>query len=130
MSDFWIDDGCLTKYNGSDSEVVIPYGVNEIYDFAFEYNRRLRSIRIPPTVQKIGEAAFRGCTGLTEVTIPSSVWLIRRYAFDDCTSLTRVVFEGSQRWKTEYGKSFRVNDPYKNVEYLTETYLDDAIQEE
>lgn len=80
-SDFEIVDGVLEFYSGTEAEVVIPDGVTEIGDFAFEYCRTMESVKIPDSVTKIGVRAFRNCTRLSTVEIPSSVTCVEDEAF-------------------------------------------------
>ena len=68
---------------------VIPSGVTEIGDQAFEYCYDLKNIVIPDGVVLIGDSAFR-CSGLTSIDIPDSVTTIRESAFDRCNDLKRV----------------------------------------
>lgn len=90
-SDFTIDEnGVLTKYAGSDGDVIIPDGVTSIGRSAFSYCADLTSITIPTSVTSIGLYAFFNCTGLTSVTIPGNVTSIGDEAFSGCTSLTSV----------------------------------------
>ena len=110
--DFEIKDGCLVKYTGEDTEVVVPDGVtsigNEVFswcrsltsvtipngvtnigDMAF-YKSSLTSVTIPDSVTSIGDGAFSGCSSLKSVTIPNGVTSIGIEAFRGCDRLTRV----------------------------------------
>ena len=80
----------LMGYTGSDTELTLPAGITEIYQYAFYGCSNLTSISIPNSVTSIGSYAFRGCTGLTSVTIPSSVMSIGQYAFYGCSNLTSI----------------------------------------
>ena len=85
----------LTKYSGSDTEVIIPSElggkpVTAIGEDAFYRNKTITSVKIPEGVTSIGEYAFSSCDSLTEVTIPKSVTSIGNNAFADCSSLTEV----------------------------------------
>lgn len=63
--------------------LVIPYGVTEIKDYAFWYmHRQLKSVEIPDTVERIGRYAFLSCRNLKSVDIPDSVKYIGECAFD------------------------------------------------
>jgi len=89
-----------TKY--SITRVVIPSGVIEIGDGAFENCKNLTNVTIPSTVTSIGGAAFH-LTGLTSVTIPNSVTFIGSFAFAR-TMISSVTIPGSI---TEiYGNAF------------------------
>ena len=135
-----LDDGTveITKYTGSESDVVIPdeiYGkkVTSIGDFAFSDNARLTSIKIPDSVTRIGNFAFLNCTSLVSVlipdyvisigdsafsenidlvsiTIPDSVMRIGDYAFHGCISLTEInVAPENQYYSSENGVLFDKN---------------------
>lgn len=65
----------ITRYNGTDTVVVIPSKINGV------------------TVETIGNTAFQN-SAVTSVTIPASVTEIGSNAFADCTNLTSVNYEG------------------------------------
>ena len=80
------------------TELVIPYGVTSIGDYAFYNCSALTSISIPDSVTSIGYYAFYNCAKLTSVSIPDSVTIIGRYAFSYCSALTSVVIGSG--WNT------------------------------
>ena len=66
-----------------------------IPDGAFRENQKIERMVIPDGVTEIGDYAFDGCTGLTEIHIPDSVMEIGDGAFEDCSGLkTIVIHEG------------------------------------
>lgn len=67
-------------YGLKNSNFEIPYGVEEISDFAFNYCSSLNQIVIPETVKRIGNAAFRG-TSISNISLPKSVQHIGDNAF-------------------------------------------------
>lgn len=79
----------ITKYTGSDANVVIPSTISgcrvvAIYNNAFSTNttkQQLTSVVIPDTVKTIGNSAFINCGNLTSVVIPDSVTSIGSKAF-------------------------------------------------
>lgn len=73
--DFNLTTGTITKYNGTDTVVVIPSKINGV------------------TVTTIGTDAFLGLN-ITSVTIPASVTEIGANAFAGCTNLTSVNYAG------------------------------------
>ncbi len=87
-SDFVIEDGVLTEYNGPGGDVVIPEGVTGIGFRAFYECTSLTSVTIPDSVISIGGSAFRGCANLTSLYIPGSVTSVGMDAFSGCTGLT------------------------------------------
>ena len=114
-----VDGGVsITKYTGSDTEVVIPStidgkdvktigqaafagsstlvsvvipdGVTEIGPYAFSSCSKLKDVTMSNTLVKIGAYAFNECTNLVGIGIPSSVTTIGNYAFYDCSRLRNV----------------------------------------
>ena len=73
--DFNLTTGTITKYNGTDTVVVIPSKINGV------------------TVTTIGTDAFLGLN-ITSVTIPANVTEIGSNAFAGCTNLTIVNYAG------------------------------------
>ena len=73
--DFNLTTGTITKYNGTDTVVVIPSKINGV------------------TVTTIGTDAFLGLN-ITSVTIPANVTEIGSNAFAGCTNLTIVHYAG------------------------------------
>lgn len=68
-SDFSIENGVLTKYNGKASVIVIPEGVTEIGVEAFAGKKKITDITIPDAITKIGYNAFKGCSAVVKVEI-------------------------------------------------------------
>ena len=87
---FYIKDGVLLEYAGSETSITIPSSVTSIGRSAFFGRPGLTSITIPSSVTSIGYEAFFGCSGLTSITIPSSVTSIGDEAFRGCSGLTSI----------------------------------------
>lgn len=68
-----IRDGIeITKYNGTDTEIIIPnqidgIEVTSIGDNAFDGNEKITSVTIPNTVLDVGIEAFANCKNLSNV---------------------------------------------------------------
>lgn len=72
------DEGCITKYTGSQRIVIIPDTINDITvtgigENVFKNNARMVTVSIPDTVTYIGSNAFQGCTNLVGVSIPDAL---------------------------------------------------------
>jgi len=94
-SDFVIEDGILTKYNGSGGAVVIPNGVTGIGIGAFRWLTNITSVTIPDSVTSIGEDAFFQCQDLTSVKMGNGIKIIGDAAFDMCKNLTSIIIPDS-----------------------------------
>ncbi len=70
----------ISRYNGSDSHVVIPDTLEGL------------------PVTEIGISAFEGCSDITTLTIPSSLKNIDFYAFSGCTGLNSVYISDLAAW--------------------------------
>ena len=117
--DFEIVDGCLVKYRGNKSEVVIPDGVTSIGISAFSGCSSLESVTIPNSVTSVGDDAFRDCSSLTSITITNSVTYIGRDAFRNCSSLESVTIHNSV---TYIGR-----DAFRDCSGLTSITIPDSV---
>ena len=71
-SPFEIDsNGVLTKYTGTDSEVIIPDNVTKINSRAFENNVSVEKIVVNESCTNIANSAISNCQNLKEVVINS-----------------------------------------------------------
>ncbi len=94
---YYVKGGCLVETETgilrkgcNISKIVIPDGVTEIEDYAFEQCRALTSVIFSSTVKVIGTSAFSSCSELTSVEIPSSVTEIGDFAFGNNDSMVNV----------------------------------------
>lgn len=109
-----IGDYAFNGVKGLKGNVVIPEGVEEIGNYAFQNCVNIENVTLPSTLKKIGKQAFSGCTnlksinlvegltelgnrafeqsGLTSITIPSTLKLLDYWMFDKCASLETVEF--------------------------------------
>lgn len=97
--DFDKTTGTITKYNGTDTVVVIPSKINgttvkAIGHVAFQ-NSAVTSVTIPDSITSIPDAAFANCSQLTNISIPNSVTYIGYSAFSSCTSLKSITLPSS-----------------------------------
>ena len=92
-SDFVIENGVLKNYVGPGGDVVIPEGVTQIANVAFnpfldgialkhmEGRKNVKSVVIPEGVTQIGERAFASCEKLSKVTVPQTLTRVGDAAF-------------------------------------------------
>ena len=123
VKEFVIENGVLTKYQGSQKYVFIPKGVTSIGDLAFADCLSLSLVSIPSGVKSIGKSAFSGCTGLTSITIPSSVTVIEERAFFKCSALILVQFEDDSHLESIGNKAFR------NCKNLSQIEIPDGVKQ-
>lgn len=84
----------LWHYNGSDSNVVIPEGVERIDEGAFRRKEYVKHVTIPESVRIIDDWAFAD-SGIERIEIPGSVKEIGKSVFRDCDALvTATLMEG------------------------------------
>ncbi|MBQ7116431.1 MAG: leucine-rich repeat protein [Clostridia bacterium] len=83
------EDGVLTKYRGTDTEIVVPEGVTQI-GTTFSGNTTVTSIILPNSLLYIEENAFSGCSALTKIVLPESLEYISANSFSGCSSLTEI----------------------------------------
>lgn len=93
---FEVEGTVLKKYNGDtwrnsdSSDVIVPSGITEIGESAFEKCKLMRSVEIPEGVETISEYAFYACENLKEVKLPKSIKQIKKQAFACCCSLEKI----------------------------------------
>lgn len=79
---FDAETGTITKYNGDQTEVVIPSTINR------------------EAVKSIGKNAFADCSKLAKITIPDCITSIGTNAFGDCVNLTNIVVKYNNKYYT------------------------------
>lgn len=91
-------DGCLYDIDQTTllccprdkTNIIVPYGVTKIGNYAFAYCTNLVSVALPVTLKEIGQCAFLGCANLPTMLIPDGVTKIDNSAFGDCRKLSGV----------------------------------------
>lgn len=71
-------------------EVVIPYGIEKIADYAFHAKTKLKNVIIPDTVKQIG-SSFQLCDVLEKIEIPSSIESIGLDCFERSLNVKEVI---------------------------------------
>lgn len=77
---FYIKNGVLLKYVGSESSIIIPNSVTCIGEKVFYGNSGLTSVTIPNSVTSIRDQAFKGCSNLTKIIINSNYIISKTYS--------------------------------------------------
>ncbi|MBO5127473.1 MAG: hypothetical protein J6D10_07870, partial [Clostridia bacterium] len=72
---FYIEDGVLLRYTGSETDVTIPEEVETIADFTFLENTnrtKIEVVRLGASVQKVETNAFAGLENLVDIIIAAN----------------------------------------------------------
>lgn len=78
----------ITKYIGTDANVIIPERTESIGEKAFYYNSKLETVSFSGgNVRKIEQSAFEGCKSLRSIDFPEGLEEISKSAFEGCDSL-------------------------------------------
>ncbi len=77
---------CLTNQNTFD----VADSVTTIGNGAFNWSRKLTTIKLPSKLVEIGKNAFWGCD-FSRINIPDSVKSIGEFAFSNCQELTKLL---------------------------------------
>lgn len=72
------------------TELIIPEGVSDIKEHAFNNCTSITKVTIPSSVTSIGYQAFANCSNLTQLSIGDGVRNIENLAFWYCSSLEQV----------------------------------------
>ena len=96
----------LMGYVGTETDLLLPETVTEIYQYAFykgpsrsigdtiiSISNPLTSVKIGNLVTSIGEGAFSNCTSLVSAIISASVTSIEGSAFAGCISLCNIAVD-------------------------------------
>ena len=90
-SDFVIEAGVLTKYQGQDDTVIIPDKVKSIGKSCFK-GMQIVEVRLPVGIKRIEEFAFEECEQLKTINFPRTLEYIGGGAFYNCKSLESIHF--------------------------------------
>ena len=86
----------ITKYTGSDEELVIPdtlggYPVVAIGERAFRNNSSIKKIRFADSIETIGNLAFYQCKTLEEVNLGNGVKTLVGSSFSNCGTIGTLI---------------------------------------
>ena len=91
VSCFIIENGILIRYEGDETDVVIPAGFVKGIAAGVFSGRGITGVTIPGSVKRVGAEAFADCTALADVRIEAGVACIDKGAFARCTGLESMV---------------------------------------
>ena len=78
---FVIEGDQLIKYNGNDSNIIIPDGIKYIKDSVFADRENIVSVTIPEGVIYIGWDSFMRCKNLRKISLPNSLETLSNTTF-------------------------------------------------
>lgn len=87
--------------------VVLGRNVNELLDYAFNFNKKLSTVVLNEGLLTIGSGAFASCDKITQLELPSTLITIGVGALQLCTSIqdiiipsnvTRVLYRAFEHW--------------------------------
>ncbi len=93
-SEFKIKKHVLLRYQGQNSDIIIPEHVTRIESLAFYGNQNVRSVVFPDSVRTISGEAFLECRNLERTELPEHLETIGNQAFYHC-NLKRIVIPDS-----------------------------------
>ena len=105
--------------------MIVPKGVEEIQQGAFQGCSALRSLTLTEGLKYISDSAFEGCSSLESLVVPESVSGIDGNAFAYCSSLEAILFLGKGKASSTLWLS---DDPFHSCGALrTVTFLEASV---
>ena len=92
---FVIENGVLTSYQGTSTEITIPETVTEIKTSALRGNTTITKVTVPGTVKNIPSYCFYSCQNLQTVEFLDGVATIGTSVFFQCDKLTSITIPAS-----------------------------------
>lgn len=110
------EDGSLTEISlsmfrdcSSLESILIPDGVDRIWDSAFERCTSLKSVTLPDSLEDIGINAFAGCVSLEEIVLPDGLRYICPTSFEGCDKV-RIIYKGKSYSPEEISELLTLTD--------------------
>ena len=124
-------EATITKYKGSNTEIVIPseidgYTVTAVGEKEYYYESfipatvKVKKVILPETLKQINDNAFRDLSTLEEINIPDSVTYIGTCAFSGCENLKSVHLPAGLKSLGEYA--------FQDNNRITEVTIPDGVQ--
>ena len=124
---FLIINNKLCHYRGKETDVVVPEAVKTIGEWAFEGNKKIKSVTFPEELKAICVGAFKGCKSLNLINIPANLENIGNYAFEGCDNLAMKIVLPEKTKNAGFSKSGIKEIVYSHIkdgEYFYYNYLD------
>lgn len=103
-------------FNNSEIEsITMPNSITFMGISAFQYCKKLKSVKFSNNLRNINAYGFFGCTSLESIEIPSSVIIISLTAFGECTNLKEVTFKEGSQLTTIFDLAFDNCTSLKNI---------------
>ncbi len=82
----------LRRYIGQDASVTLPDIIDEIGEYAFYDNKKIKSVSFGKNIKTIATSAFEDCSGLEYISPLAGVAEIYPYAFSYTIKLKNITF--------------------------------------
>ena len=93
----------LCRYEGTDTELILPNYITSIHNYAFYGNSNMISVIIPKNVETVKGYAFFMCKTLKWIVIENNLLDMGRWSFQSCSSLNEVYYKGTvEEWQNIY----------------------------
>ena len=93
---FWPSNCGHEGFCGGDiASVVVPDGIEELEDHAYDHWLHVTSVTLPNSVKIVGEYVFYNCRSLSSLTLSNSLRIVGNYAFGGCFGLTSLTLPKS-----------------------------------
>jgi len=99
---FYKEKCILRRYTGKETEVIIPDIVDEIGDYAFYDNKKVKRITFGENIKTIATSAFEDCSSLEYISPLTDVTTIGPYAFSYTIRLSHIDLGGKLTEISEY----------------------------
>lgn len=94
----------LTKFIGSETNVIVPARCHKVGANAFEYSK-VTNVKLQEGVTHIGDNAFYSCDYLTNISLPNTLIDIGMMSFRSCSKLENIALPDSLEYLSTFSFS-------------------------